>query len=314
MRSARRRSGSVDFHDLALAGHHLRADDHHRQVLQPDPGAMGAGGGGAGDRLLGDRAEVRHREPRRSGRAAACCRRTPACTVTRLRGGIDGDHVLHPVEIHLHVVAQHQRRPRMAGAIGADDLAGAPGGFHELGQLVDRGRLGEARRPARDRLGPVLEMVAGRGAGQRRRLRCARRRRQRATRQDGRRGEAGPEECATVQGDGSLNRAAPQCNSRQRGARRIELKPGDPRRRLTVMPDLRYGLRSLAKSRAFTAAAILTLALGIGASTAIYSVIQNVLMTPFPYKGADRSVRDRDPRRRAEPARRPADVPRPRGA
>ncbi len=54
------------------------------------------------------------------------------------------------------------------------------------------------------------------------------------------------------------------------------------------MPDLRYGLRSLAKSRAFTAAAILTLALGIGASTAIYSVIQNVLMTPFPYKGADR--------------------------
>jgi putative ABC transport system permease protein len=54
------------------------------------------------------------------------------------------------------------------------------------------------------------------------------------------------------------------------------------------MADLRYGLRSLAKSRAFTAAAILTLALGIGASTAIYSVIQNVLMTPFPYKGADR--------------------------
>jgi putative ABC transport system permease protein len=52
--------------------------------------------------------------------------------------------------------------------------------------------------------------------------------------------------------------------------------------------DLRYALRTLWKSRAFAAVAILTLALGIGASTAIFSVIQNVLIEPFPYPDASR--------------------------
>src|SRR5579859_2158250 len=54
--------------------------------------------------------------------------------------------------------------------------------------------------------------------------------------------------------------------------------------------DLRYALRSLGRSRAFAAVAIATLGLGIGASTAIFSVIDNVLLEPFPYKDAGRLV------------------------
>jgi len=54
--------------------------------------------------------------------------------------------------------------------------------------------------------------------------------------------------------------------------------------------DVRYALRSLGRSRAFTAVAIATLGLGIGASTAIFSVIDNVLLEPFPYKDPGRMV------------------------
>ena len=54
--------------------------------------------------------------------------------------------------------------------------------------------------------------------------------------------------------------------------------------------DFRYAMRTLSKSRAFAAVSVATLALGIGAATAIFSVIDNVLLAPFPYRGADRMV------------------------
>lgn len=55
-----------------------------------------------------------------------------------------------------------------------------------------------------------------------------------------------------------------------------------------VLQDLRYALRTLSKNRGFTAVAIVTLALGISASTALFSVIHNVLMQPFPYRDSQR--------------------------
>jgi putative ABC transport system permease protein len=55
--------------------------------------------------------------------------------------------------------------------------------------------------------------------------------------------------------------------------------------------DLRYGGRSLARSRGFTLAAIITLALGIGVTTAVFSVVNTVLLQPLPYRDSDRLVR-----------------------
>ena len=59
----------------------------------------------------------------------------------------------------------------------------------------------------------------------------------------------------------------------------------------TLFKDIRYGFRGLVKRKGFAAIAVLTLALGIGATTAIFSVVNAVIIKPLPYPDADAVVR-----------------------
>ena len=73
-----------------------------------------------------------------------------------------------------------------------------------------------------------------------------------------------------------------------------------------LLRELRYGMRSLAKSRGFTLIAILAVAVGVGANTAAFSVVNAVLFRPLPYDHPDRLValwesRTNNPARKSRP-------------
>ena len=79
---------------------------------------------------------------------------------------------------------------------------------------------------------------------------------------------------------GGVERTREQCHE-QRPGRLLE----------AVLQDVRYALRWLGRNPIFTIAVITTLALGIGATTAVFSVVDSLLLRPLPYPNSERIVR-----------------------
>ncbi len=73
--------------------------------------------------------------------------------------------------------------------------------------------------------------------------------------------------------------------------------------------DIRYATRLLLRNRGFAAAALLTIALGVGAATAIFSVVDAVLLRPLPYPDAGRLVAVWETDRNSRTLREPASLP-----
>jgi predicted permease len=82
-----------------------------------------------------------------------------------------------------------------------------------------------------------------------------------------------------------------------------------PRLLEELVQDLRYGLRTLGRNSGFTIVAVLTLGLGIGANTAIFSVVDGVLLRPVPLEQADRLMMVWETDRDSGTTREPASVP-----
>jgi hypothetical protein len=77
----------------------------------------------------------------------------------------------------------------------------------------------------------------------------------------------------------------------------------------TLFADIRFALRTLAKNRGFAAVGILTIALGVGANAAVFSVVNATLIQPLPYADPDRLVAVFETARRGEIERRAVSYP-----
>jgi putative ABC transport system permease protein len=78
---------------------------------------------------------------------------------------------------------------------------------------------------------------------------------------------------------------------------------------LSLLQDLRFALRFLCKTPGFTAVALITLAIGIGANTAVFSVVNTVLLRPLPYDNANDLVALWEKRPKENQTRGPVSAP-----